>query len=133
MKKISLLLVAAFCSFSLYSQQITYKDLIGTWDMTDTSAGKMTYQFIDSTNILLSFHYFTDVSQKATYKTEIKNNINRLLIINEVNGIKQINYYLLKLINADTFKLQIDYEIRLPQWDEEKGNNTATYLRRKGK
>jgi len=101
--------------------------------MADTSNGKMTYQFTDSVNMLLIYHSTADIIMKSTYTIELINNLNRLYVVTENDGAKMKSAYRMKLLDANTFKLQIDLAYWPLDWTEEKGGNTAVFKRRKEK
>ncbi len=54
--KISLILSFLFITLSGYSQNITYKDVIGKWEQIDTAVTHrnyvVTYEFLDSTHLI---------------------------------------------------------------------------------
>jgi hypothetical protein len=133
MKRICLIFLLFACSKNISAQNLTYKDLKGTWYMTDTSDGHMSWQFIDSVNMVLDYHWHNaSTINKATYKTDIQNKLHRILVLTEDRNKKKIySYYLIKMVDKDTMKLQIDFLQGPPVWtDNETPTNTATYVRR---
>jgi hypothetical protein len=125
-----------------HSQQIYHKNLLGTWDLTDTTHGKMAFQFIDSTHsIILTERPQIIVKSIGTYKLDQKDNIVELIITGDTSIIskkqksdttfsKNTSRFLMKLVDLNIFKLQIDMS-NTGQWAPEEQNNTGTYIKRK--
>lgn len=132
MKRICFILLLLTFAKTISAQNLTYKELKGTWYMTDTSNGHMSWHFTDSVNMVLAYHWGkADSSTKATYKTDIQNKLHRILVLTEDANKKKIySYYLIKMPDKDTIKLQIDFLQGPSVWiDKETSTNTATYVR----
>lgn len=104
MKYLKFIVTIAFAFFALtsYSQNLTYRDLVGEWK--NLKGASFSYQFIDSANLRINSSKY-GVSN-ATYS--LKDYGQHFILTIEVNdkGIKhQTNYYV-KRIDAATLRLE---------------------------
>ena len=131
MKKITGLIIIVFLSLTGRAQRITPADLVGTWNLADTSAGKMIYTFTDSIHVQLKYVSTVTIIQNGTYLIEKVGDFDRVQMIMEENGQKMYNYFLMKLANKDLLKLQVDNLTYPPKWAAENANSTATLVRKR--
>jgi len=98
-------LVIFLLSPKTYSQRITYKELIGTWDKSDTIEEKSSFKFINASNLTIQNSKNTRFNVMYTLITD---SIKDKLIISiefNTNGIKRFNNYELQSINVNTLRL----------------------------
>jgi hypothetical protein len=103
-----ILLLIGFASFLLspkaYSQQITPGELIGVWDKTDTTKEKISFKFIDNSNLNVEK---SGAPNKFSYKL-IEDSLAQgqiILLEMEKDGIKQLSSYSIERINKSVLKL----------------------------
>ncbi len=141
MKSILVFILLSFSLFKGYNQQILNKNILGTWDLVDTTYGKMSFHFIDSIhNIIITQKSQITIKNIGNYKLEQIGNIAILIITGDTSIItrkmksdtafsKNTSRFLIKLMDSNIFKLQID--IDTGQWAIEEKNNTGTYIKRR--
>ena len=127
---VAILLFALFSS-KAFCQKITYRELIGTWDKSGTAKEKLTFKFIDSSNIVVQSTL--GGSSNMTYKliTDSLKDQNIILINSNTDGIKTSNNYAIHLINANTLKLaNLDFNDAIAQKPPEVNKGTFYLARR---
>jgi len=125
-----IVLITFFFSKQAFSQEITYKQLIGTWDRSDTAEEKLSFKFMDASNLIV--RDFKKGSYNLTYKLSTNNKGKSIIAIEyNTNGIKRFNNYAVENININTLRL-----VNLDSYNgvfEKKGevNKGTFYLMRK--
>lgn len=125
-----------FASFSLngYSQtRTTTNSLIGTWELADTSSGKMTFCFVDSARMTMKTQQspLPEMAFEGSYHIQTIDDSTSLITMSlESMGLKQKSDWLARLVDANILKLQIAGTTVPYKWSEQT-NNTGTYIRRK--
>jgi hypothetical protein len=96
-------IVTLLVSSQVYSQKINYKDLIGTWQNSDTAKQKLSFKFIDTS--YLTIQEGNAKSNRFDYKL-ITDSIKRDIIVikNDTNGSNTYNYSI-ELINKNVLRL----------------------------
>jgi len=92
-------------SSQLYSQKITYEDVIGIWYNTDTAKQKLSFKFVDTSNLIIQ--EVNGNSNNLNYKliTDSIKDENIIVIKNDTHGIASNNYYSVELINKNVLRL----------------------------
>ena len=97
-------IVTLLVSSQVYSQKISYKDVIGTWHNSDTTKQKLSFKFIDTSYLIIQ--EANGKSNKFDYKL-ITDSIKKgdiIVIKNDVNGTNSYNYSI-ELINKNILRL----------------------------
>jgi hypothetical protein len=119
------------------SQQITYKDLIGTWIMQEDKKiafpSGLTLMFHDSVNVFITTSTLNSNIEVCTYSLDTIGRFTRFHLKCKIDRNSMTDrYYLLKFINDTTLKIQINviYEEGKPEY--EKGfRNAPIFVRNK--
>src|SRR6478752_867950 len=103
-------IVTLLVSSQVYSQKISYKDVIGTWHNSDSAKQKLSFKFIDTSYLIIQEG--NDKSNRFDYKL-ITDSIKKgdiIVIKNDTNGsntynysIELINKSVLRLVSLDTY------------------------------
>ena len=98
-------IVTLLVSTRIYSQKVTYKQVIGTWHKTDTALQKLSFKFIDTSNLTIQ-----DTNGNSTnfgYKliTDSIEGENIILIQNHAKGTNNSNYYKIEQIDKNVLRL----------------------------
>ena len=98
-------LITVLFSTGVFSQKITYKEVIGTWDKKDTAKEKLTFKFIDTSN--LNVQSSVNGSSDFTYKLITDSSKGQIIIQMNSNtdGIKYSLFYKLQRMNINTLRL----------------------------
>ncbi len=114
-----------------YSQEISSKELIGTWDKRDTAKGNFSFKFIDASNLIIKNS--KNGSYNLTYKLIADSIKGKSILLMEFNtdGIKRFNNYLLESINVNTLRfVNLDSYNGVVQKPSEINNETFYLIRR---
>jgi hypothetical protein len=120
-------------SVSCYGQQFSYKNLIGTWKITDTaysnSASPPFFIFSDESNLKIGFGGF---STKASYRLDNSKKVTAIYLSIDDMGVKKNRKILIKL-QTDTLKMQgMENNEELNEWQlPETYQNTAVFIKQK--
>jgi hypothetical protein len=123
-----------FFYINSFSQKVTYKDLIGTWDLLDTTqtSKPLSINIMDSSNALMSINKRQKLSltyilntpsnpRFIQFKGESLSNFSEPLVI----------YYIAKIIDNHIIKLQ-GCSLSKSKWNyNENAINTAIMVKRK--
>ena len=116
-----ILLLCSWCSLRGYSQQSSsYKTLIGTWSIDDTTGElpSISFKFKDSTHVTLTVAY--EGNAHLTYTLDAVHNP-MVLHFKGINADKKKmdTYWLLKIMNNDTIKAEEPlYSLKEDQWND---------------
>jgi hypothetical protein len=116
-----ILLLSCWCSLRGYGQQSSsYKTLIGTWSIDDTTGElpSISFKFKDSTHVTLTVAY--EGNAHLTYTLDAVHNP-MVLHFKGINADKKKmdTYWLLKILNNDTIKAEEPlYSLKEDQWND---------------
>jgi hypothetical protein len=100
-----LLVLAMVMGFtSLKAQNVTYKNLLGKWEGADEKNQMGSIQFIDSSNLIMSFSGSPEI--KMNYKIDFSKNP-AWMDVSPGRGRGQVLKSLIQLINQDTLKWEV--------------------------
>ena len=102
--KLSFVLITSLFANSVYTQAITYKDLIGIWNKIESRRGKFSFQFVDS--VQLSITNSTGTVAPAYYHLDTTGKQVSMTIECEVDGIKVSDVYIIKLISPFSLRME---------------------------
>jgi hypothetical protein len=132
MKRLAFITIFIFITLQSYSQKITNRYLLGTWDLDTTyQTYHASINFIDSSKAILSLGDGHIINM--TFKLDTVSNAN-LISLNGVANREIINiYWLVKAVNNDAFKVQGSLGEPKPiKWnDNETIYNTVLAIKRK--
>jgi hypothetical protein len=97
-------IVTLLVSSQVYSQKINYKELIGTWQNSDTAKQKLSFKFIDTSYLIILDG--NGKSNRFNYKLSTESIKKRDIIVikNDTNGSNTYNYSI-ELINKNVLRL----------------------------
>ena len=132
MKRIALFsLILIFIITKSYSQELTPKFLISTWDQT-SGTHPATIIFADDKRVEYSYKGRTGKTEDFYYLLNTTNTPAILTVDFKENHKKHRNEYLIEVINNDTIKLQVLYKKdSRDHFTEEHKDQIVTLARRK--
>ncbi len=113
---------------NLFSQKVSYKDLIGIWDLKDSTIKPFTYNFKDSTHLVWLFQGFG--FRNWTYSLDTLSSPTRLYT--QLENSNQRYYFLIKIFDDGVLKIQGNGKSKPKKWDDnEKFPNTGVFIKSK--
>jgi len=119
MRRIAVTLAFFICFFTSFGQKTTYKDLLeGTWYSDNYKIDSTAFSLIDSTQLVFfSLHQSPlHCNYRITWQAD-----SSIMLLSFDKGF----YWLIKLVDNNTLKLQQTFDKTLLWWDN-KGNTTPT-------
>ncbi len=129
----SFLFVLTFCfACSLHSsaQKMTYKDLLGEWDVdTTNNASGMWLKFNDSTHVMFSFGEVSNF----IYSIDTSGALPLLHLVGDSKKVKANIFWFVKMPDNNTLQLQGNFKgVKPKSWDTaETPANTGVLIRKK--
>jgi hypothetical protein len=102
--RILFIILIAMGFTSLNAQNVTYKNLLGKWEGPDEKNQMGSIQFIDSSNLIMSFSGSPEI--KMNYKIDFSRNP-AWMDVSSVTGRARVVKSLIQLINQDTLKWEV--------------------------
>ena len=138
---ILLFLFLFFCRSMGYEQNNHSRQIIGSWDLIDTTHDHMNFSFLDSVHIISTFYYpkfHTTVKGIGNYFFQIEGDFISLTMVNDtvlVNNkmtgeVKMPIKFLIKFMDSKTFKLQL-YRPDQIKWETDDHNNAGIFTKKK--
>ena len=130
-----LLLIIPFISFS---QKVTYKNIIGTWEASDTSEKNQHQEWRFTDSLQFFWLMLPGDAKKMSYSLDTLSNPTLLQLEFMSSKFKQVMhmYFFLKMTDTDTLRAQSGTGgfggIKPAKWDDnETFRNTGIFVRKK--
>ena len=140
MKIIMLFLFLLFFMSMGYGQNNYSKQIIGSWDLIDTTHNHMNFRFMDSAHIISTFYYpefHTTVKGIGHYFLHMEGNLTSLTMVNDTVWMNKkmtgdVNLpikFLIKFPDSKTFKLQL-YRPDQIKWVNDDHYNSGIFTKK---
>jgi hypothetical protein len=120
-------LFLSLVTIDVCAQGRNYKELLGTWDKTESRRGTFAFQFVDSVHVTITSS--KGILSTANYLLDTTGEKIRMTIEYNSDGLKMSDAYFIKLFSPSS--LRMEYASTVDKITQTRTHRTYLYLRKR--